>query len=209
MKASQKIQSEISNLESKLAPIHVELDELFERFASEMVPDVTRWMNGNVRRCIEHNAEKVNTEGIDSLRKLKDDFASLIAQLPDICRKAIGNPDQWPHRENSDPHATTYSSKDVTEPYTASSYRRAINPLGSVLAKHGFLNQRPGKIAEWESDGTNGYKYSINPSFESRRFPSLLEYSSKRSESNKIKNEIAAKTVELEKAKALELWDSA
>lgn len=209
MKASQKIQAEIDDLEAKLAPIHVQLDVLYERFAVELVPHVAKWMNGSVRRHIEDNATKVNAGGVESLRQFKADFASLLEQLPEICRKAIGAPDQWPHREIPGSRADASSSKATTEPYSAACYRRAINPLGSLLAKHGLLVGKPGYVAEWESAGANDYRYRINPGFDARNFPALQEHQAKRTESMKLKGAIAEKVKELEKAKALELWDSA
>jgi len=207
MTTSQKIQSEIAALEVSLAPINAQLDALYEKFAADLVPHVAKWMNNNVRRRIEDNATKVNSGGIEPIRQIKADLANLIEQLPEICRKAIGTPEQWPHR--AVPSLKTNAGSQTNEPYSAACFRRAINPLGSLLAKHGLFVEKPGHFGEWESVGANGYRYKINPSFDARNFPTLQQYQDKRVESNNLKDAIAEKLKELEKAKARELWDAA
>lgn len=209
MTTSQRIQSEIVDLEARLAPINAQLDALYERFAADLVPDVAKWMNGSVRRRIEENAAKVNAGGVEPLRQVKVDLTILIEQLPEICQKAIGTPEQWPHRVISGSRTDASSNTSTGESYPAACFRRAINPLGSLLAKHGLLVEKPGYSAEWESAGANGYRYKINPGFDARNFPALQEYQAKRTESSKLNDAIAEKLKELEKAKARELWDAA
>jgi hypothetical protein len=206
MSDSKRIESEIVQLEAALAPIATELDSLYAQFGKALVPAVEAWMRKSVRRRIEENAQKINAGGLELMKQIKAELAALVARLPEICIEAIGMPDQWPHRRNP----SSSSDQDVTsrESYSAGSFRRAINHLGPLLAKHGLIDEKIGYVAEWERTG-NGFRYAINPGFDERQFPVLQEYQKKRQEQRQQLEQLFAKRTELEKARVRELWDEA
>jgi hypothetical protein len=208
MQNSQQLQSEIDDLELKIAPLNVQLDKLYEQFAVSLVPEVTKWMNNHVRRKVDENATKVNAGGVEPLRQIKAELAELIAQLPKICREAIGSPEQWPHRDAPASRIESIPSGS-SEPYTVACFRRAINHLGALLGRHGLIVEKSGHYGEWKSAGKGGYRYNINPGFDARNYPVLKEYEANRAERRKLGEAIVEKQKELEKAKARELWDEA
>jgi hypothetical protein len=140
------------------------------------------------------------------VKQIKAELASLVALLPKICIEAIGTPEQWPHRR--DPASSSDRDPASKESYSAASFRRAINQLGPLLAKHGLMDEKRGYVPEWEKSG-NGYRYAINPGFDERGFPVLQEYQKKRQEQRQKLEQLLAKRTELEKTKARELWDEA
>lgn len=46
MKSSKQLQAEIESLESQLAPLNSQLDQLILEFATSLPPAVKRWMEG-------------------------------------------------------------------------------------------------------------------------------------------------------------------
>lgn len=209
MLASQQIQAEIDQLEVALQPSNEELDALLTRFATDLMPHVETWLKDHVRRRVEEHAAQINAGGIEPLRAIKADLSELLSRLPAICTKAIGPKDQWPHRRKQSIGAGTGFDSGSGESYSAAIFRRAINPLGVLLSKHGLLTENPGSYGEWERGGPDQYKYKINPGFDERKFSVLQEYQSKRIQQGKQVDILAAKRQELEKARARELWDEA
>ena len=206
MTSSNQIESEIVQLEASLEPIAAELDNFYAQFGEALVPEVEAWMRNNVRRRVEENAQKINEAGLEMVKQIKAELATLVARLPGICTEAIGTPEQWPHRRDR----SSSGDRDSTsrESYSAASFRRAINHLGPLLAKHGLIDEKRGYVPEWEKSGT-GFRYAINPGFDERRFPVLQEYQKKRQEQRQKLEELSAKRTELEKTRARELWDEA
>lgn len=207
MPSSQQIQSEIAALEETLEPANAELDRLYAKFGNALPAEVESWMRARVRQRIEASAERVNAGGIEPLRQIKSDLNSLVQRLPEICSQAIGTPEQWPHRRS-----TTQSERINTasnESHPAATFRRAINHLGALLAKHGLLTGRPGHASEWEQFGNDQYRYSINPGFDERRFADLVEYQQKRHAQVRQQKLLEVKHQELAAARARELWDDA
>ncbi len=163
-------------------------------------------MRNSVIGRIEDNAQKFTAGGIEAARLIKSDLADLIEQLPQTCVHAIGTQDQWPHRRTSAEQSSCEAK--TCETYSAASFRRAISPLGMLLAKHELLTEKEGYIPEWEKAG-NGYRYATNPGFDERRFPALQEYNRKRQEQKKLLEQLQDMSEELGKVKARELWDEA
>mgnify|MGYP001055037434 CR=1 FL=1 len=207
MPASQQIEKEIVALEAAIEPAKIELDRLYAEFGKSLPADVESWVKRSIQRRIEENAEKINAGGIEPLRRIKADLNELVQRLPEICSGAIGTPEQWPHRtteKDSGQHSTRQQ-----ESHAAASYRRAISPLGALLAKHGLLAEKPGYVSEWEKAGNDQYRYAINPSFDERRFPALVEYQQKRQMLSQQHKVLETKRQELVKARARELWNDA
>jgi hypothetical protein len=206
MTSSNQIESEIVQLEASLDPTAAELDKLYAKFGEALVPEVEAWMRNSVRRRVEENAPKVNAGGLELVKQIKAELASLVARLPEICIEAIGTPEQWPHHR--DPASSGDTDPASMESYSAASFRRAINHLGPLLAKHGLMDEKRGYVPEWEKSG-NGFRYAINPGFDERRFPVLQEYQKKRQGQRQKLEQVLAKRGQHEKTKVRELWDEA
>jgi hypothetical protein len=206
MMSSNQIESEIVQLEASLEPIAAELDILYAQFGEALVPEVEAWIRNSVRRRVEENAQKINAGGLESVKQIKAEIAALVGRLPEICIEAIGTPEQWPHRR--EPSSSSDRDPTTKESYSAASFRRAINHLGPLLAKHGLIDEKGGYVPEWEKSGS-GFRYAINAGFDERRFPVLQEYQKKRQDQRQKLEQLLAKREELEKTKARELWDEA
>lgn len=208
MTTSKDLQLQTTRLEADLQPINDELDTIYSQFAVALVPNVTKWMNTHVAQKIEINATKINEGGIEPLRLIKAELAQLIERLPEICNAAIETPDRWPHRTE------VTISRDLRRTPTAKShaeesFRRAINPVGLLISKHGLRQPQKGYAEDWKSTGGNEYKYAFGVQIDVRDYPVLQEYEAKRKHGAQLQETITAKKKELEKTKARELWDDA
>lgn len=207
MPSSQEIQAEIEQIEVGLEPVNAELDRLYIEFGKALPASVEAWMTNHVRRRIEEHAATVNAGGVEPLRQIKAELNVLFQRLPEICTAALGEPAKWPHRHSpSTPGAPEPRSRET---HSAASFRRAISHLGFLLAKHGLIADKPGYVSEWEKVAGDQYRYAINPGFDERRFPVLMEYREKRSEQLKQLEMLELKRQELTKARAGELWNEA
>ncbi|NTW53881.1 MAG: hypothetical protein HGB15_03780 [Chlorobaculum sp.] len=211
MPYSKQIQNEIAALEVYLDAAYAELDALYAEFGKSLPVDVESWMKRSIQRQIEKNADKVNAEGIEPLRKIKCDLNQLIQRLPEICMVAIGTPEQWPHRKTTTPAGLLQTTP--TESHASATYRRSINALGSLLAKHSLLIETQGDYSEWKQEGSDQFRYALNTGFEESRFPALVEYQEKYQEKRQDllqkEKELKLKYQELAKARARELWNNA
>lgn len=205
MTSSVDIQKEIAHIEELLEPINEALDQLCREFASELPSVVEKWMNTTTQRKVEELAEKINEAGLEPLRLLKVDLAELVSRLPDLCTQAIGPVGEWPHRNTKKSGSTAYGH----ESHAAASFRKAINHLGAVFAKHGLLESRSGYSREWEPAGNGAFKYAFNPGFDERNFSSLVRYKELRAKQKRQLDLLESKNQELAKAKARELWNEA
>jgi hypothetical protein len=206
MKHSQKIQEDIRVLRESLAPSIAELDALYTQFGNALSPRVETWMNGHVRRKIEDHAATINSNGVEKVRAVKADFTRLVERLPALCTAAIESTDKWPHNIKHKPSIEGDSGVRSNETHAEASFRRAIAHLAPILEKHGILAEKKGHSAEWQKSGTT-YRYAINPGFDARWFPVLEKYQATRVNQKKQVEQIETLIVELEKAKAVELWD--
>lgn len=207
MSGSKSIEAEIQQLEANIALVFSQLDVKIQEFSIELPPAVEAWMNDEVKRKIVSNAETVNKNGTDSMRDLKAELAILIAQIPQICVSAISQQEKWPHRVAAG--ETPFKRSNAGESYFTEVFRTAISPLGSLLSKYDLLKEKSGYAASWKRVSVGIFQYAFNPGFEERNFSVISEYKElhkwQRSHAAKLKS----RYLELEKAKAQELWDNA
>lgn len=206
MASSSQIQVEISKIEAAIEAVNAELDRLYAEFGKALPTTVEAWMKSEIQRRIEDNAEAVNSRGIDVLRLVKADLSALISDLPRLCELALGSSDKWPHRQSSKPSVGPGSN--IGEQHPAATFRRAINHLGELLDKHALIAEKPGYSPSWKREG-GSIRYAINPGFDERQYPALMQYQDKRkalTAQNKLLDE---KRGELAKAQARELWNEA
>ncbi|WP_143752280.1 hypothetical protein [Burkholderia sp. SRS-W-2-2016] len=207
MPTSSEIQAQIERMESDLEPAKAELDRLYSEFGRQLPPTVEKWMQSSVRRAIEAHATKINAGGVEPVRQIKADLNALIQALPQICQNALGDQDQWPHRRP--PTSRAASVPGVGESHAGASFRRAINHLAPLLDKHGLIAESADRYPEWERTGPGKYRYAINPGFDDRDFPVLVQYKAKQRDLSNQTTALAQKRRELEAARARELWDEA
>ena len=208
MKRSQQIHEEIRVLRESLAPSFAELDALYAEFGHALSPRVEIWMKEHVRRKIEDHAATVNSNGLAQVRAVKAEFTALVQRLPALCVTAIETTENWPHNVKPKSSGIADSGLKSSENHAEASFRRAIAHLAPILENHGLLAEKQGYSPEWLKSGAT-YRYSINPGFDARWFPVLEKYQAGRIKQNKQVEQIEALSVELEKAKAVELWDEA
>lgn len=206
MRSSKSIEIEIQQLETQLAPIHSQLDSKIREFTAALPPAVGEWMQTETKRKIEENAEKVTAAGVESLRQLKSELANLISKLPEHCTKAIGSEAHWPHR--CAPAGRRDYSAHNKESYFSTVFRTSIGHLGALLHKHGLLNRQAGSLEIWEESGNN-FRYCINPGFDERKYPAVVEYNGRMDKHKSLTEELELKRAEFAKAKATELWNDA
>ncbi len=207
METSKDIEDNIAKLEADINPINDKLDNELNSFSKELVNEVEAWMKKELSRKIEDNAETVNAGGLEPLRMVKADFNSLVEKLPVICEKAIGEKESWPHYIKK--NASRSSNAKRNEPYFAAIFRKAINPLGSLLETHALLSEPKGHVASWKKITSGEFEYAINPGFRESEFKSIHEYNSLRKRHAELVIEVDKKQKELAKAKARELWNEA
>ena len=207
MTYSKQLEEEIRQHEAALDTIRIQLDAKMAEFAAELPKAVEIWMNGELKRAIENNAEQVSAGGVEPLRAAKADLADLIRQLPGICKDAIGKPEDWPHR-----HVESKARQQqghTKEPFFHAVFRSAISSLGPLLNKHHLMKARPGCVATWDRLGSDRFRYAINPGFDGRGLSSVTQYDELMKSYTCEKNTLSKKRDELAKVRASELWEEA
>lgn len=201
------IQSEIADAAAQVPQLHAELDSLYLAFGASLVPVAKQWMEHCVQRSIAENADAVNNRGLDALRAFKDDFQALLGRLPELCERALGDRDAWPHRRD---RVSTVDREPTGESLHAAIFRRAINPLGSLLSEHGLLSRRgTERVGEWTAVGAEGFRYAINTGVDLGRSDALRAYTEKVQALVALSQLLKGKHEALAKARAKALWDQA
>ncbi|HTG32264.1 MAG TPA: hypothetical protein VLB76_04985 [Thermoanaerobaculia bacterium] len=207
MKSSKELETKIQQLELELVPLTAQLDDKIKAFASDLSSVVEAWMAAETKRRVEANAERVNAAGIESLRKLKADLSKLVARLPELCGKAIGSEEDWPHRQPVATHKAGHLNSG--ESYFSGVFRTAINHLGAVLNNHGLLEEPAGYARSWERSSGNQFRYAFNPGLDENRLAPVVDYQKIRANHKLQSEELEKMRQELVQARARELWESA
>lgn len=208
MSTSKTIEAEIYNLEATVKPSLTTLDAKVQEFAAELPAVAAAWLKEEVKRRIGYHADQINEAGVEAVRNLKNDLDQLIGQLPDICSNAVGKPEEWPHNKSTN-KTDTYRNTNSREEYFAAVFRKAINPLGTILSKYDLIKERKGYVPSWERATDGSFRFAISPGFDARKFPSLMEYSALLKEHQSRQKELDLLRQNLAKARASELWDAA
>ena len=207
MTSSRQIEEEIEQREVALDSLTARLDTKIEEFAAELPQAVEAWMKGELKRAIENNAEQVNASGVEPLRAVKADLVSLIKRLPEICKDAIGKPEDWPHRHVE--RDTQQRQARAREPFFHAVFRSAISSLGTLLNKHHLIQPSPGCVSTWKHLGSERFRYAINPGFDGLDLASVTQYNELMKSYTSEKRSLSTKRDELAKVRARELWKEA
>jgi hypothetical protein len=202
MTSSKEIHADIVRLEAEIAQISSNLDSAIVAFGNELVPAVNAWMQGELARMIEANAEKINSAGMEPLRAMKADLHALVRQLPQICKQAVSDESVWPHRK---PYPR-YGETD-REAFFPAVFREAISHLGTLLDNHGLLSNTGVHASAWKQTGNGAFQYTINPFFDGRNIKSLKEYADFRMEHKRLLKELEGRRKSLPVAQARESWE--
>lgn len=208
MSTSKAIEAQIYNIEATVEPSLTTLNAKVQEFTTELPAVVATWMKEEIKRQIGYHADQINEAGVEAVRNLKNDLDQLISQLPDICATVVGKPEEWPHNKSTN-NTDTYRNTNSREEYFAAAFRRAINPLGAILKKYDLIKGPKGYVPSWESVQGGSFRFAINPGFDTRKFPSLMEYNTLLKEHQSRQKELDLLRQKLAKAKASELWDAA
>lgn len=204
MTKSEEIISSIVQMETRLGPERQELDRLYREFSVAMVPYAAKWIDKFTKSIVEDNAQKINAAGIDTVRSLKAEVASLTNGLGEICAKEFGPSSEWPH--NKAPRKIGEAPPMESEAKELAIFRRVISNLGAVLANFGLHD---GPTKHWKLVGAGKYQYAFNPGFDAREFPVLAEYEKLKIQHQANMRLLEAARQDLVKAQAQELWDQA
>jgi hypothetical protein len=203
MKSRAELESELEAAERRLIPISEKLDQLISKFAVVVVPDVQAWIRKEAVTRLQESHEKVNQEGPDFVRNFKADVTELLNRADSICVQALGDIRQWPHNKEMKESDLYTSSNDD---FFSNVFRRSVSSLGTLLFKHSL-------IADQYSDRSwkkvhPGYEYAYNPGFDGRKYDEVVTYRNLLKEHFQLKQGISRLKVAIEKAKAMDLWDS-
>ncbi|WP_157835181.1 MULTISPECIES: hypothetical protein [Xanthomonas] len=165
MKSRTELEAELQQVERKLVPTSNQLDDLLNRFAVSIVPEVKAWIKNEAIRQMEENHAKVNEAGVDFVRDFKGDVISLLENTDAICLSALGPKDRWPHNKELQPQDLYTSSQNN---FFSDVFRRAISSLGKILDTRGLLSDYT-QNSSWRRAPPKGYEYAYNPGFDGQK----------------------------------------
>jgi hypothetical protein len=201
MTTSEQIANEVQSLERQLEALMDQLDAALIRARADLVPAATQWINRSVNAAIEQHAGIIQALGIERLREFKQKVAVLIKSLPASVEKHTADKSVWPHRAGN-------GKQRSDEGYFPSVFRDLISELGGILVEFKLAGDTDGRYSNWKLV-KGGYRYAINPMFESRTLPNVTQYQTSVAEYVRLSNVLDHRKVDLQKAQARELFDSA
>lgn len=204
---SSRIAGEIEGLSKLREKLLAELDECLERSVPELAGAVQRWIEGYMARRIQERAAMVQKLGVDRVRALKGDVAELVGRVPELANAELLQKNNWPHRA-SGTEVPPMAHRGSQEAFFPAAFRTLVSRLGPVLHTYGLARETGETYPEWQQAGTE-WRYGINPGFDARKLPALVDYDLKRGELGRLMQDMKKKHDELDRAKAKELWDSA
>jgi hypothetical protein len=202
---SEEISKELERLEKNKAALISQMDDLYYKMRGAMPEAAASWMNREVERAIEANAERVQALGLVKMKELKSKLKVLLQELPLIVETEFGEPSKWPHHSDS----IKEFAKTIAEgeQYIDRVFRKVISKLGRLLNEFELMGDQGTRYSSWESIGRNEFRYGINPG--PLNLPGLNDYRMLHTEYLRVIEEIATKQKSLSEAKAKELWDQA
>lgn len=187
------IQAEIEGLEKRKVELQERLDRKMEEFIDQLPLIAEPWIKTEVRRLIEENPKQAQEMGTKQLSELKQKMNSLISQLPELSNmfKAV--------RKNK-PQRIGWFLQKGAGPDFASCIREVVtNHLCALLNEFGLPKEELGRFP------------TIIGKFRYRgiEIVAVNEYEDIEKKCENLYLEMRNKRMELEKAKAIELWDAA
>jgi hypothetical protein len=203
---SEEITAQISALEKQLEVEADKLDAIVEKFRGELGPLAEIWMRKQVEAAVADQPAKIQALGIEKVKALKQKVNDLIAKLPEIAKQETSDKTYWPHRGGK-----TDDSSTLGEAFFDSSFRKVISHLGGVLSEFGLIEHRTGQPYQiWNYVSPGKFRYGINPGLRDQNRPTVTEYFNVKGKGyTRLVGEIQSAKIDLEKAKARELWESA
>jgi len=131
---------------------------------------------------------------------LKSRVKTLIASLPEITKRQIGNQNAWPHHR---PHA----EQQQAQKFLNNIFRNVVSEVGIILNSFDLLSETDGRSASWERSGSDGFRYSF--SLEGVSSPSAAQYIQFYDHFTVIESDLAKRKEEFTKQNAKEMWEEA
>lgn len=205
MKSRSELEAELKDVEQKLVPTSKQLDDLLKRFAVSVVPEVEGWIKKEAIRQMEENHAKVNEAGVDFVRDFKGDVVALLENIDAICLSALGPEDRWPHNKDLQQQDLYTSSQND---FFSDVFRRAISSLGKIFDARGLLSDYR-QNSSWRRAPSKGYEYAYHSGFDGRKYEEVSTYRELLRTHWELKQSVSRIKVDIEKAKARDLWDEA
>jgi hypothetical protein len=204
---SEQIAAEIESLELQANQMSERATKLLLTASIELGMLAESWIDEEVARQIEHNAEEFQKLGRERVAALKAKVAALRERVSPIVSSLIADTDRWPHRRLDPDDRQSHSSREFE--YFDGLFRQTIEHLGPILVEFGLTGTRRGYMPSWEPAEGGRVRYTINPGFNSQKMPTFQPYYLLQHEIKRTHTTIQQKRREFEAARARELYDSA
>ena len=215
MTSSADVARELEALEKQSASLRDALDGLVPAARQELGKAAAGWVEKTITQEASDHPSVVTSMGQERAREVKQRVAELAASFPRRVDDLTADPAEWPHRQarqarsQSEPTVDWPSrSHNPPEPYFDAVFRSLISGLGPILEDAGFLADQSRECPRWQRS-PNGLRYAINPGFEARQHQTLRRYAEQLEAARLLAASIERMRLELERAKAKEVWDSA
>jgi hypothetical protein len=202
---SERLKEELAALEQDAKAMCAQLDDLVIASRPEIASQAEKWIDVEVGRTIEEQAETVQALGIDRIREFKARVSQVRSSVAAALDAATSEQAHFPHRVPNDPTAHHLQSR---EGYFNAAFRQVISTLGPVFDEFGLIVRRADYLNSWEGKGSK-MRYALNPGLEMRPNDFMAQYIALNARYGELQARLTAKLRDLEKAKAREMWDSA
>lgn len=202
MKSHVELERELEITNENIASADKHLDAVLRSFAEEITPAVASWIEAEGRRQVKNSYEKIGADAPELVPVIKSEVMALVSNADQLALNALGNSAQWPHKKQLS-ESDFYTSRSE---FLGHVFRRAVSPLGDLLATHKLIDSREGS---WKRGASGKYEYAYHAGFEERTSPQAAIYKEALRSHHDLKKRAAELRREIEKAKINDLWDAA
>lgn len=200
---SKALATEVAELEARRADLAAQLDAQIAAFGSRLPGLAKDWIRRETGRQVEASPTHVASLEIEKLGAMKVEVQALLERIPDICAKALARPERRPHKGT----LPDIRSRRDHDSFFDGLLREVVGPLGSILAKYGFIREGD-RESSWEKSGPDGYRFRYNMGFDLREDGAIQQYGQAFERFCEVDRLVQQKRRALDQAKARERWDS-
>jgi hypothetical protein len=167
-----KMQSELSKLESEAYQLTKELERIWLDFKFSVQPEVNKWMQNYVQQLVSNNPEIIIKGGAEMAKQFMRGLENLGNRTHEVSLDSYAD-DPNPCRYEFISYRSSFLPTLPEESYFARAFRSALSEMAIFLKENNLLN-----VNEWQKAlfGVPEYWYLRDTGFRNLHFPEVIEY---------------------------------
>ena len=208
---SNQIKSQIETAKTELSELLTRLDSSISEFVELIPSQLEKWMRDTLRSNVRDNSERAQEIGKEGFIAIKEEVDQLIQNLGVAAKDSLPEKSRFPHNLPLD--SKFDKSKEFMKFRESFFHERILKDvaslLGPILLKHGLTNNFRGAHPLWKKVGPDLYRYDIHIEKGERLKEVSMNYNEGFRQCLELQKSLESLDLELKRAEAEELFDSA